>query len=198
MRALIFPACIVAVVIGAWNLWQERTQSHPPGVLVQHAPHQRVIASPLELSREKYRLVARAEFDITARVIARMRYRWDDLAPVVPVDLALGWQNMSDSAVLDRMSCNQGQRYYACTWKSHDVIEPRKFTAQSANMHMIPATPEVEKALLRVRKGQIVTVRGMLVDVVMPNGGKWATSLTREDSGPGACEIVLVTEITAS
>ena len=44
----------------------------------------------------------------------------------------------------------------------------------------------------------MVTLRGLLVNVMAPNGKRWSTSLAREDSGPGGCEIVLVTEVNAS
>ena len=198
MRALMFVACLVGVVMGLSKLWDERTQSQPPGILAPEEPLQSKLAFPIEFSQGEFRIVGRAEFDITARVILRSRYRYDDLASLMPVDLALGWGDMSNTSVLDRMSCNQGSRFYACTWKSRDVIDPARFTRQSANMHMIPATPEVERALLRVRRGQVVSLRGYLVDVFAPSGRTWRTSMTREDSGPGGCEIIWVTELSAS
>jgi hypothetical protein len=198
VRALTFLACLAGLVLGLSKLWDERTQSQPPGILAPAEPGQYALGHPLEFSRHDYRIVGRAEFDITARVILRSRYRYDDLASLMPVDLALGWGAMSDTAVLDRMSCNQGSRFYFCTWKSRDVIDPARFRTQSANMHMVPATPAVEKALLRVRQGQVVSLRGYLVDVIAPNGRVYRTSLTREDSGPGGCEIIWVTEVGVS
>jgi hypothetical protein len=36
---------------------------------------------------------------------------------------------------------------------------------------------------------------GYLVDVKAPDDFVWATSRSREDSGDGACEILLVTDI---
>jgi hypothetical protein len=191
-----FFVCVVAAGMGVWKAWGERTQSHPPGIVEPDVPYQKNLTNPVELVRGEYRLVGRAEFDITARVILKMRYRFDKFAAVSPVDFAMGWGEMSDSAVLDQMSCNQGSRFYGCSWKSSDVIEPRRFTALSANMHMIPATPEVEDALMRVRQGQVVNLRGLLVDVLGPDGG-WNTSMTRADSGPGGCEIILVGAVSA-
>jgi hypothetical protein len=197
--ALIFVAFAVSVVLGITKFWSERTQAHPPGITAPDIPWQKNLESTLEFARFDHRIVARAEFDITARVLERMRYRHDDFARVSPVDFAMGWGEMSDTAILERMSCSQGSRFYACSWKSADVIDPRRFTALSANMHMIPATADVEEALLRVRKGQVVMVRGYLVDVIPPGGGgAWRTSLTREDSGPGGCEIIWVTGVSAS
>lgn len=196
--ALIFIAFAISIVLGVSKFWSERTQSHPAGVTAPDIPWQKDLAETKEFSRFDYRIVARAEFDITARVLERMRYRHDDLARVSPVDFAMGWGAMSDSAILEQMSCSQGSRFYACSWKGADVIDPKKFSHQSANMHMIPATADVEEALLRVRKGQVVSIRGYLVDVIVPGKGMWRTSMTREDSGPGGCEIIWVTGVSTS
>jgi hypothetical protein len=43
-----------------------------------------------------------------------------------------------------------------------------------------------------MRPGQIATIGGYLVDVRGPGGFLWNTSLTRTDTGEGACEIVWV------
>jgi hypothetical protein len=59
-------------------------------------------------------------------------------------------------------------------------------------MHMIPADAGVRGALKRVRKGQLVHIEGFLVDASRAGGWRWNTSLTRGDTGAGACELVYV------
>ena len=59
-------------------------------------------------------------------------------------------------------------------------------------MHLIPADAAVARAIARVRVGAIVTLRGHLVEARRTDGWRWRSSLTREDSGAGACELVLV------
>jgi len=49
---------------------------------------------------------------------------------------------------------------------------------------------------LDVRPGEIVNFSGYLVQVNKPNGWKWKTSLTRTDTGFGACEVVWVERIS--
>lgn len=44
----------------------------------------------------------------------------------------------------------------------------------------------------RLRPGAHVAIGGWLVDVTVPNRFVWRTSLTRTDTGAGACEIVYV------
>ncbi len=62
-------------------------------------------------------------------------------------------------------------------------------------MHLIPATSDIEDQLEDVRAGHIVRLRGLLVNVSGPNGWTWNTSLTREDSGAGACELFYVESV---
>ncbi|TVQ68348.1 MAG: hypothetical protein EA363_11415, partial [Balneolaceae bacterium] len=71
-------------------------------------------------------------------------------------------------------------------------IPRREIEVSSANMHMIPATREIERALKRVRKGDLVRFNGKLVNVEGPGGFRWRTSTTRTDTGNGACELVFV------
>jgi hypothetical protein len=59
-------------------------------------------------------------------------------------------------------------------------------------MHMIPATPYVQRRLLGLRIGQVIRLRGRLVQAVGRDGWKWVSSLSRLDSGEGACEVIWV------
>jgi len=51
---------------------------------------------------------------------------------------------------------------------------------------------EVAYQLERVRVGDVVSLDGMLVEADKANGWRWRSSLTRDDTGDGACELVYV------
>jgi hypothetical protein len=57
-------------------------------------------------------------------------------------------------------------------------------------MHMIPANRTIAKRLKSVREGNIVEARGYLVNVEADDGWHWRSSLTRQDTGDGACELI--------
>ncbi len=63
-------------------------------------------------------------------------------------------------------------------------------------MHMIPAADSVERSLMKLREGDIIVLQGYLVDVDHESGWKWRTSLSRSDTGAGACEIVYVESVS--
>jgi hypothetical protein len=60
----------------------------------------------------------------------------------------------------------------------------------------MPADPSVASKLARLRLGgQVVHLTGLLVDGVRDDGMTIRTSLTRTDSGAGACEFMLVQQV---
>lgn len=65
-------------------------------------------------------------------------------------------------------------------------------------MHMIPATPAVAERLADLDEGRRVRLTGWLVDIETTDGYRWSTSLRRDDSGNGACEIVYVCDVAAA
>jgi hypothetical protein len=139
-------------------------------------------------------LTALASFTLTARVLGVEHYYLDRGSDLVPVDLALGWGPMSDSGILSRISISQSGRFYY--WHVNEFpISRRDIEVHSANMHLIPATSAVEKEIKRVQVGSIVRIDGYLVEARAGDGWRWVSSLTREDTGAGACELIWVEKI---
>jgi hypothetical protein len=166
-------------------------------VVAGDLPVQSSVAGEREFERNGYRIRALARFEVSARVLGAEHYRLDREAQLAPVDLALGWGRMSDTAVLQRISISQRGRFYY--WSTADFPIPRReIETSSANMHMIPADDRIEAALKSVRPGQIVTVRGYLVEARAPDGWRWRSSMTREDTGAGACELVWVESVSTT
>jgi hypothetical protein len=62
-------------------------------------------------------------------------------------------------------------------------------------MHIIPATPAIAKQCKSLRAGSLVHLRGDLVEATGPGIGRWRSSLSRTDTGNGACELFYVDEI---
>jgi hypothetical protein len=150
-----------------------------------------VDGTPQPLRKKDITITPLATFSITARVLSRADYRWDPAAAISPVDLALGWGRMSDTAVLDKIEISQSVRFY--NWRVREFpIPEREIIESSANMHLIPADSSIERAIDRVKEGDVVTFEGYLIEARWPDGGTWRSSLTRSDSGAGACEVVWV------
>lgn len=139
---------------------------------------------------ESARLNPLAGFSIDARVLSLRDYAYGREADFSPTDLALGWGRMRDEEVLARLDIEQRGRWYHYRWRDSPPIPSREIAKSSANMHIIPADPAAAGALRRVRDGQRVRIDGWLVEVVADDGWKWRSSLTRDDMGAGACELI--------
>lgn len=194
MKRALCPLLVIAAVF-AWRDWSQREIVHPPGILVPEAPRQAPPGRVQAIRLEDYLLTPRASFELRARVLSREDYRWDAGADLAPVDLALGWGSMSDQAVLDRIEVSQGARWYYTRYEHPSPLADRDIIRQSGNMHLVPATPAILARLKEIRRGDVVWLRGYLVDADHESGFRWRTSLSREDTGDGACELFYIERI---
>ena len=57
---------------------------------------------------------------------------------------------------------------------------------------MIPGDETLRASSLEARPGNLVHLKGWLIEAKAPDGWHWRSSLSRGDTGGGACEVVLV------
>jgi hypothetical protein len=187
-------AFIALVSYGGYQHFSQQPVTRGAGVVATQQPSQQ----PMQNSSHKqafnhngYQITPLEDFSIEARVLAAKDYNFGREADLSPVDLALGWGSMSDEAVLKDIKISQSNRFYF--WRVESFPIPRKdIETQSANMHMIPADSQVERTLKSVRPGQVVKLTGYLIEAKADDGWRWKSSLTRNDTGNGACEVVFV------
>ena len=152
-------------------------------------------ASESALQRAGYVIEPLASYDIRARVLSVERYRMGREADLSPIDFALGWGPMSDAAVLDRLSISQSNRWYHFRWEGSPPIDPTLMAKSSANTHLVPADDSVKNRLLKVNRGEVVRLSGYLINVRHNDGWTWRSSLSRDDTGGGSCELMWVTDV---
>lgn len=184
-------------------LWMGRSHSPVPEsselpqvslAPVSAEPLQQNLTPPAELEFGQYSLRLLAEFALEARVLARERYRMGREADLSPWDFALGWGRMAEPEIARQFTIRQSGRWYY--WRTEQLpIPQREVEISSANMHLIPADDQVREALDRVNSGSTVSLRGFLVEARGEDGWRWRSSMSREDTGDGACELILVTDV---
>ena len=169
----------------------------PPAVIANDAPLQSPVPGDVGPFRLKAAtLVPLAGFSVDARVLSREDYHLDRESQLSPTDLALGWGRMREGDVLARLDISQSTRWYHYAWRGDPPLPPEEIVRSSANMHMIPATRAVADALHGVHRDDRVRIDGWLVEADASDGWRWRSSLTRDDSGAGACEVVYVCALT--
>lgn len=185
---------LLAVVWAGVVVWDARPVSRPPGVLAPDAPLQENLADGPSWQLGGYDVHALARFELEARVLSSERYRFDREAELAPVDLALGWGPMSANAVIDTLDISQGGRFFHW-WSREPMIAPGEISRHSSNMHMVPLDDDVRATLLDARRGHLVRLTGWLIEARASDGWRWRSSLSRGDTGHGACELVLVERV---
>lgn len=189
MRYLVLAALLG---IAGWLLWTKlMPKESAPGAFLKSEPSQEY-ALPIPFKRGNFTFYPVASFQVDARVFGRLAYDGADFeSQISPVDLALGWGPLADEGVASQISITQGDRFYY--WRSEQLPLSTEVIGQSsANMHIIPASPDVTRFLDTVSPGQKISLKGKLVNVRGPERWGWATSTTRNDTGDGACEVFYV------
>jgi hypothetical protein len=170
--------------------------THPPGILIAAEPAQtEPPIGTLPITHGEFQLKPLAHYSIDARLLHRKNYRYDRAARLAATDLALGWGEMSDQSVLDRLTISQSSRFYWYEYRTPPPIPQGAIVRQSANVHIIPADDEVKAACKALRAGDLIHLDGELVEVTGPGFVTWRSSLRRDDSGNGACEILFVEHV---
>lgn len=157
-------------------------------------PVQTTINPPPTIQLNGFTLSEVASYEVTARILSMHRYLTGDEAALSPVDLALGWGLMADRRVLGKLDVTQSGRFYHW-YASEYPINPDQIEQGSANTHIIPANDRIDGIIKGLRRNQVVTMTGYLVNAKKPDGWHWESSLSRKDTGMGACEVFLVEDV---
>jgi len=188
---------LIALLIAAFalfHLFSGGPINHPPGQLAPAAPAQVLLDHAAPISVGEFTLTPRARYNLEARVLSVERYRMDGGSALSPIDFAVGWSEMSDTAILDHFKVTQGARFFTI-YPDEQAIDIATALHSSANMHLIPANNEVRETLLATRIGNVVTLSGYLVSANRSDGFTWNSSLSRDDTGNGACELMYVQSV---
>lgn len=167
-------------------------------VLAPAAPLQLALpdrATPIRLA-DGFTAAPSHQFRIEAVVLSRKRYRHDTEAAVSPLDFTLGWGPMSNPAVLSHLRVRQRGRFGYVSAGAEAPVDLGRLSPYWSNVHLVPATPEIAADLDAVGAGQVVQMIGVLADIEGPDGFTWRSSTSRTDRGAGACEILIVREVS--
>ena len=187
---------VIFIVLAFNDYFNRRSVPRPPGLKIAGQPEQQLYLNLKPGFRyQKTFITPQADYKIKARVLSTERYWLGETARLAPIDVAVGWNEMSDTTLIEKLKISQSGRYYFYSWKEADLINPQIIIKTSANMHLIPANQYIADEIKKLRPGHIVSLVGQLVNVELSDGEQISTSLSREDTGAGACELMWVTSI---
>lgn len=195
MRRSCIIAALALVLVAC-----ERAQGSPCADPIEpsKAPEQTPVSGEAELqltaAGSDFVLGKLARYRVAARVLSRERYYWGWQSRLSPLDLALGWGYMSDPRVDRFIDWRQGGRWYFYTWSGESPYRKEDIRSESSNVHIVPGSSNLRRALLQIERGDVVELSGALIYArrAQRQTVEWRSSLSRTDSGGGACELMLV------
>lgn len=140
-----------------------------------------------------------ANYSVSAEVKSALNYSDDMQSEFMPTDLALAWGDLANPEKGKGITYTQSGRWYFYVFDSTYKGNSIYIGQHSSNHHIIPANDNIKVALVKIKKGQKVKIDGYLVNVdyrfMDQSGFTQSSSLTREDTGDGACEVLYATKL---
>jgi hypothetical protein len=193
MKKLLVILAILVIVL-LYYFYPETVVTYPPGETASSQPMQTNLVNKKQWVVGDFTIEALAEYDIKARVLSRNNFSLGKESKLSPFDLALGWGPMSDQSVIDKLKITQRDRWYF--WQADKLpIPANDITLNSANVHIIPKDENVDESFDKVYKGSLIEMKGYLVKVTTEDGWHWISSLRRDDTGGGSCELMWVEDL---
>ena len=187
-------ALVLLIIVLIYFFYPETVVTYPAGITVPDQPRQTNIGETKEWNLDEFRFKALAKYQIKARVLSRNNFSVGKESEISPFDLALGWGLMSDQSIIDKIDISQSNRWYR--WKADILPLPkREISLNSANVHIIPKDDTIEEKFDKVYKGSLIEMKGYLVEVTTADGWRWRSSLRRDDTAGGSCELFWVEDL---
>ena len=198
-RARPLAAALLALGLASCSDWRAKVD---PARVREEPLQEPLEAPPIEVERRGHqvRLTTRASYRLTAYAVDTSRELLDEWDFAVPMDLSVVWGPVADPAVLRHMRFHLSRRYVSWFADEDPGIPRPVIESHVANVHLVPADEEVAAELKRIRKGDLVTLAGRLVDIEIRDAAgavkaAMRTSLRRDDVGSGACENLWVERV---
>lgn len=123
-------------------------------------------------------------YDITHEV-------WNDF--INTKDVCVIWGTNTSDFLLKELNYSHGN--WTCYVQTRNGEAWQKFNMEKlSNNHLIPGTASVKKAIAAAHIGDVIRIKGHLVNYSINGGPQRKTSVVRNDRENGACEIIYVKE----
>lgn len=160
VKYLIFCAFVAA----SYVVYSTFPVNHGPGIMADEKPTIERLTWEEPFTFKGATFTPQRKINGEVRVLKRKRYFFDTFSKYSPVDAMVGWNQLSDSRNLDYIYYNLGDRTYRL-----DLTRPplpmNTIYEESDLWHFIPSSEEINQKLKALRDGEIVHVKGLLVDI---------------------------------
>lgn len=194
MRNVITVIVLITLFSLSIGLYQVFKYKPDYSYIVEKEPIQENIIDKIEnFKKDDFIVVPLKNYEIEARILSKKKYTIGEDSDFATYDLALGWKEMSDIHYLEKIKISQRNRWYY--WRTKDRSIPIEIISyNSSNHHIVHANEKIKKQLSNLKEHQVIKMTGYLINaknINYPNI-ELKSSLTRKDTGAGACEVFYV------
>jgi hypothetical protein len=201
LNTSVLVASALALGVAFWNRndLPGEIEFHPK---LEQEPRQRSIAKPpltMAYAGLDYRVEPLYSYELYGLVVSYRHHdgessmhRWSN-DHLNMADVCVVWSDTAFSPTLAKLDFWNG--IFTCNVQTRDSVAWANFKMnQLSNNHLISADPFIRDRVAEVRVGDQIRIKGSLVRYGAVGGGLRGTSTTRDDTGDGACETILVDE----
>lgn len=194
---------LALIALGWWRL-----DALPPAAelasSVAEAPRQQPSKDPpFEVTAQgvNYLVQPRYRYEMDAVVVSlhqsdawwdSAHEQWSDHINLL--DICVVWGSSATSGAFRQVSFSNTQFECYWSWRGDVAFD----NTEAANVHLVTADPALGKRLKALRVGDQIRLGGQLVNYTTRKNGQTlgtrVSSESRTDSGPGACEVLYVTD----
>ena len=167
-----------------------------------HDPRQTPYASEEPIIRKikdgVFTVTPVAKYKLFGMVVSKKSYSGDWNDKISSVDLAIVWGKLAEPEHGKYITYSQSNRWYFYKYKAESPFDNSYVITHSANNHIIPANKNIHRAIKAIKKKDRVILEGFLVNIKGTYKGRtlmWNTSLSRNDTGNGSCELFYVSKV---
>lgn len=175
--------------------------THEPGQLIESAPTQDNLTSANSIPQVtigQYIITPLTTYSGSVLILGVEDYYFGDDVDLMPRDYIFSWGKLTNQDLIDKVEFDQGGRWYRYTIPNENLsyISNDDVGLNSANTHVIPADSFIAEKMSGIAPGDIIKFNGYLVSVFdKKSGWTMSSSLSRDDTRGGACEVVYITDV---
>lgn len=201
MKIILFAAFIVTVIVLSGTIYfinRPEYIEYDNGIVVSFdVPIQKNTQSEpfiVEKDGKKYEITPLKDYVLSGVVLSKKGYS-DYGSKLAPYDFAFAWGELINPENRKGVDFWQSNRWYY--FRTDSSQQDVKFIDdRSANVHLVPKNENILKAMKSTPKYKEVTYIGKLISIKgIDDNFSWSSSLSRTDTGDGACELMYVEKI---
>jgi hypothetical protein len=186
---------VFIVAFAGYYLWAFFPITHGPGITNPHAPETSRITWEKPFPYREYTITPLRNIEGETRVIERKRYYFDSKSEYAPVDVLVGWSDLSDERNLDHLHFSLDNRVADVEY-SRPPLPVSQIYKQTALWHLVPSNEAIEKEIKKIRNGNILRIKGFIVNIDSEVDYGWRSDITPAKNEKYNNTIIWVTEVS--